>query len=763
MTKKDAFILEAVSGIDDDIISRTLARRQELWNNKRNRKKNTWIPILAAAASFFILLSSVFLFLEYLGSPVYLGMTVTNEAVNKGAGYNDGISAVALSAGDDTLVPMLLANDGTDSREDTVSGNCIGDNYYAMPGDDIYIYVHIENPEGFEILSFTLNGVKYSSYMFEDGSDLETLILKCNVGEDVGVKQYTIDSIKYVDGKTIKNVRMEGERTIDVVVGSSVSSVNFEINTLYGSTVLTPVMGEGVDSRPEILSIEVYHGEEKIMDGDPNELTINGLPLGSRLLVMITYIYEGEEECFKCVFDTPKVSEGLETSLDGYIVGIGSCKDTTLYLDKPVAKGAFSGDNHIKSVYLGEGVSFVAGEAFYGCNNLEHIFVSDHVRSISGTAFLKCSSLERITVDDDNKFYHSEQNCLIDNETDALILGCKSSKIPTTVKSIASGAFLGCTELTDISIPRGVTSIGKDAFKECTSLADVYVSDSVEAIGDYAFYGCKGLRNVTLSEGVSYIGSYAFYGCESLGGINIPSGVSNIGEYAFYGCKALTDVTVGEGVSTIGEFAFYGCERLKNVSLPEGLTTIEMSAFYNCKSLTDITIPEGVKTIGGSAFIGCEKLKNVTLPEGLKTISASAFYGCDKILSIVIPNGVETIGASAFYKCTGLTILSLPETLEYIGDSAFFGCESLREVTIPKGVKTIDRSAFCVCSNLSSLTISSSVKKIDAYAFYFCRDLSAVVFEGTLTEWENIQRDTDWNLWAAATEIRCSDGTVAIG
>lgn len=765
MTKKDAFILDAVSGIDEDIIARTLAKRQELWNTKRDRKKNTWIPILAAVASFFIILSSVFIFLKYLGAPVYLGMTVTNESVTlQSEASNSDLAPMALAAHDDALLPMYLTGgkNAADTNGGLTSDDFVGENYYAMPGDDIYIYVHIDNPEGFEILSFTLNGTKYSSYMFEDGSDLETLILKCNVGDEVGVKQYTIDSIKYVDGKSIKNVRMEGDRTIDVVVGSSVSSLNFDIKTVYGSTVLTPVLGEGMNGLPEILAIEVYHGEEKIMDCDPNELTITGLPLSSRLLLIITYMNGDSEECFKCVFDTPRVSDGLEVSLNGYIVGIGSCKDKALYLDKPVADGAFSGDTHITSVYLGEGASFVGDDAFANCKNIEYVFVSADVGSISDSAFAKCAALETIVVDDDNEVYYSEQNCLIEEETATLILGCKNSKISEGVKSIAPGAFLGCTGLTDVSIPKGVTSIGKEAFKGCTALVSVSVPDSVETIDDYAFYGCTSLENVTFADGVHYIGSYAFYGCESLCGVNIPKGGSYIGGYVFYGCKSLTDVVIGEGVSTIGEFAFYGCERLKNVSLPRGLSAIEMSSFGNCKSLADIIVPEGVTTIGGSAFIGCENLKNVTLPEGLKVISASAFYGCDEIFSIVIPNGVESIGASAFYKCTGLTILTLPETLGYIGDSAFFGCESLREVTIPDGVKTVDRSAFCVCNNLTTVTIASSVKEIDAYAFYFCKNLTTIVFEGTKAEWDAIRKSPDWNLWVAAKAVQCSDGNLAL-
>lgn len=88
------------------------------------------------------------------------------------------------------------------------------DIYYATPNEDIYIYIHIDNPDSFEIMSFTLNGKKYSSYMFEDGSDMETIILKYNVGNTSGYVEYTIDAIKYIDGTEIKDVIIDGDKTV---------------------------------------------------------------------------------------------------------------------------------------------------------------------------------------------------------------------------------------------------------------------------------------------------------------------------------------------------------------------------------------------------------------------------------------------------------------------------------------------------------------------------------------------------------------------
>lgn len=86
--------------------------------------------------------------------------------------------------------------------------------YYADMNQDIFITIKLSNPDSYEILSFTLNGKKYSNYMFEEGSDMENLVLKVNVGNVGGIHDYTIDAIKYVDGTDIKDVRMDGDRTV---------------------------------------------------------------------------------------------------------------------------------------------------------------------------------------------------------------------------------------------------------------------------------------------------------------------------------------------------------------------------------------------------------------------------------------------------------------------------------------------------------------------------------------------------------------------
>ena len=145
--------------------------------------------------------------------------------------------------------------------------------YYATANEDVYINVHINNPDNYEILSFTLNGEKYSSYMFEKGSDMETLILKYNVGDNSGIQEYTIDAIKYIDGTEIKDVIMEGDKTVvagirrDDQVTATVSNLSIAFNDI-ALTVNVADEDNLIEYSKGYLKAVIYDGESIIATKD---------------------------------------------------------------------------------------------------------------------------------------------------------------------------------------------------------------------------------------------------------------------------------------------------------------------------------------------------------------------------------------------------------------------------------------------------------------------------------------------------------------
>ena len=147
--------------------------------------------------------------------PVYEGMTVSNSAPSEQVHLNGVFKPELFSL--ITNVERTIAEQERLPENLWASGdNCV--EYYADSNEDIYITVHITNPKSFEILSFTLNGVKYQSYMFEYGSDSENLILKVNIGDEKGIVDFTIDAIKYIENDQIKDVKIRGNKTVNVGV-----------------------------------------------------------------------------------------------------------------------------------------------------------------------------------------------------------------------------------------------------------------------------------------------------------------------------------------------------------------------------------------------------------------------------------------------------------------------------------------------------------------------------------------------------------------
>ena len=302
-------------------------------------------------------------------APVYEGMTVSSTMPElhgaSGATFNDVArlmstlsTAMIVSRGNSDIFRTLTATDGTvtepddpenagNATEDTDStvtetddpenaGNAtedtgdengeIGDTgttegesgitlpevdgedrllYYARKNQDIYITVHINNPASYEILSFTLNGTKYQSYMFEDGSNSEALVLKVNVGDTEGIVEYTIDAIKYVDGTEIKDVRMDGERTVKVGVYSEDPEdhptvqitdrvIGFEAVS-FGAVISDKnSMLEASDGK---LFVYLYKGDELISStelrvGDNNPVSFDGLEQGVEYLLTVVAHYD---------------------------------------------------------------------------------------------------------------------------------------------------------------------------------------------------------------------------------------------------------------------------------------------------------------------------------------------------------------------------------------------------------------------------------------------------------------------------------------
>lgn len=185
--------------------------------------------------------------------PEYKGMTISQNSSRRVVNEKNvfkahiGTDNEAID-GEESATSEVPEYDDHEEKEDTIEEN-IEDlvsidvetddevKYYVQPKETFTVEIHLSNPNQYEIQSFTLNGKKYSNYMFKDGSTMELLLLETTAPSTPGYYEYTIDAIKYIDGTEIKDVKMSGDKTIKTGIEyssaptASISSLN--ISTTY--------------------------------------------------------------------------------------------------------------------------------------------------------------------------------------------------------------------------------------------------------------------------------------------------------------------------------------------------------------------------------------------------------------------------------------------------------------------------------------------------------------------------------------------------
>ncbi|MBE5756910.1 MAG: leucine-rich repeat domain-containing protein [Clostridiales bacterium] len=433
-------------------------------------------------------------------------------------------------------------------------------------------------------------------------------------------------------------------------------------------------------------------------------------------------------------------------------------------------------NKNLSSVVIDSSCKVIAGLAFDG-NSLKQVEIPASVESIGEMVFNDCSWLQNIKVDENNGYYKDVDGNLFTKDGKTFIVHPKGKKEST------------------LTIPNGVEVIKERAFYENKELTKIELPDSVKVIKEYAFSGCFKLEEVKLSKNLEIIENNSFHSCTSLQKIVIPDGVEIIEDYAFAFCDLLKEVTIGSSVKEIGYWAFAKCNRmLKEITIPNSVKIIGSGAFWECTALREISIGRGVKEISNDTFYLCSSLSKIEVDENnryYKDIDGNLYTKDGKTLikyamgktetAFTVPDGVEIIETNAFYKTTlkSVTIsnsvkeikenafneseiesLIIGNGVEIIGHGAFIDCRNLESVVIPDSVKTISNWAFGSCVSLESVVIGSGVTYI-GNSFIECSNLKDISYNGTLKEWESINRGGRWD-GVIATFVKCTDGNANI-
>lgn len=270
----------------------------------------------------------------------------------------------------------------------------------------------------------------------------------------------------------------------------------------------------------------------------------------------------------------------------------------------------------------------------------------------------------------------------------------------------------------------GVTRIGDYAFKGMSNVSSTRIPTSMLSIGTDAYDGCSSLTTTTLynsEDQATYLRDWvkidfateksnpSYYSKKIRGWVRkysgeetiessftFPAGTTEIKPFVFVNNTDLTSLTIPASVTSIGEKAFAGCTKLYTINYNatncvdiagnkyvfdqagQGQTTLKpkvviganverIPAYLFCPTTTDANRPN---------------IQSVTFADGsvCTSIGEFAFYGL-QMTEINVPSQVTTIGRSAYNSCTAATCIVLPATLASLGEFAFSGCTAVASVT----------------------------------------------------------------------------------
>ncbi|MBR1683735.1 MAG: leucine-rich repeat protein [Clostridia bacterium] len=256
--------------------------------------------------------------------------------------------------------------------------------------------------------------------------------------------------------------------------------------------------------------------------------------------------------------------------------------------------------------------------------------------------------------------------------------------IPSSVGSIGTYAFSGCSALISITLPEGITSIPGRAFQNCSSLTSVVIPSTVTAIATGAFTG-SALSELSLPEDIDTVGNNAFpsgivlFVNTSGGSMTFDSvdGTYTCIEYETNGVDAkihayttpestitVPDTVAGYTVSDIDSNAF---DPAKKLIADLGGTVAELLSDYGYVVYDPSDLTMGLKKEDGQTVLaqydGTETA--ITTPGYIDAIGANAFDGNSTIASIRIPSAV-TLADDAFTGAVALTDVYLPDDMTSI-------------------------------------------------------------------------------------------------
>lgn len=136
---------------------------------------------------------------------------------------------------------------------------------------------------------------------------------------------------------------------------------------------------------------------------------------------------------------------------------------------------------------------------------------------------------------------------------------------------------------------------------------------------------------------------------------------------------------------------------------------------------------------------------------------------------IVFDNTVDYLPYQAFINKTGLTEVNIPSTVIAMSTEIFYGCTNLVAVNGLENLSSLyvagqDGKQFAGCSSLSSITLPEVMTgqsgALSPYMFSGCSSLTTIGYNGTMDEFGNLTKASNWKNGSVVRYIQCTDGII---
>lgn len=302
--------------------------------------------------------------------------------------------------------------------------------------------------------------------------------------------------------------------------------------------------------------------------------------------------------------------------------------------------GLFYDCEKLTKVTFPERATIIPAYAFQNCIALEEFDVGDNIVTIDAHAFDQCKSLKTFTC-------------------------------PASVESIGNFAFAYCESLMEVNLNEGLMTIGNSAFtavafggkdeNKKTVYGTLTIPTTVYSIGTFAFLGCTYLEEVVFPDSEvgslelvdSYGSACTFQGCTALKRVYLPERLTEIPGYTFQRCNALDTLYIPNGVSSIAENVFENTDTTNLVIYCDEGSVARIFAKthgYNYKDKSELGIY--VKSLKlnrediyfeGETAIGKEITLNTTVSPATALNKVVTYKSTNEAVATVDTTGIVTI------------------------------------------------------------------------------------------------------------------------